>query len=505
MTTTFSDPRARRIYLAKLEPYDSATGATVSLYVGTVGFVTEPGDTPANTYFEPIMRDALTFERSMFRPGAIGGRSLPSHGDLVLVNLGDFDGWLDYQWDGRAVTVYAGAEGEAWSAFEVVFAGTTGELAYSRDTITVPIVDKQGELDELLEGDHYAGTGGNEGGDDLLDKPKPLCFGEVYNLSPVLVDAANNVYQINDGAIEAVDAVYIAGELKTITTHYTVDLATGLLTMVGTPAGQVTCDVKGDKTGAVYVDTAADIIERLVVTYAGLADPGDLDTAAFTALNTATSAPVGFYTAATARNLLDVLDELVATIGGYFGFTRAGLFTVGRLEAPTGSADLELDEGDLVDDGLIRDSFGPPRWKVRVNYRRSWTIQGGDTLSASVTDAQKEFVAEEWRVAMAEDADVKADGAGKGGHAGAVDPEPLKTMLADQADGDAEAARLLALFKVRRDVFHATVKTQAFAVSIGDQVTLTHSRFGLSAGGDFVVVGIRESATENRVDLDLWG
>lgn len=72
-------------------------------------------------------------------------------------------------------------------------------------------------------------------------------------------------------------------------------------------------------------------------------------------------------------------------------------------------------------------------------------------------------------------------------------------------DATAEAARQLALLKVRRDVFVVTCKIQPFSVDIGDTVTLVYDRWGLDAGRDFIVIAIKESAVFNTATLTLWG
>ena len=126
--TVYTDTAAERAVLVTLQPYDPATGATLTLYVGTHGMVTAPGDTPANTYFNPNLLDGLVFERSMLGTGRVGGRALPSRGGVTLVNTGEFDGWLYYHWSGRAVTVRLGRVGDAFADFETVFDGVCGEL-----------------------------------------------------------------------------------------------------------------------------------------------------------------------------------------------------------------------------------------------------------------------------------------------------------------------------------------------------------------------------------------
>ena len=505
-TQVFTATAARRVYLAVLKPYDPTASAVKALYVGTAGFKTKPTDTPANTYFEPVLQDPGYFARAIYSGEKLGGRSLPDRGRMVLTNAGEFDDWLAHHWDGRQVTLYAGEESDAWADFEIVFEGLCGELQYSRNAIELPLRDQADVLDKLVQETLFAGTGGNEGGDDLKDKPKPVCLGEVYNIVPVLVDSTSRVYQFHDGQVEAVSAVYDNGKLLTLTADYTVDLTQGRLTLVAAAGGLITADVKGDKTGGVYAASAGAVARRLVTKYGGLTDPGDLDTTALSALDTATTAPVGVYMGTTELNLADVLDQVVGSVGGFWGYTRAGLFTVGRVEDPAGgTAELVLDETDLTAGGIRRAAFGKPHWRERLNYKRAWAVQLPDALDAAATDAHKDFVAQEYRTAAAKDEDIKADGAGKGGYIGAIDPDPETTLLAVKADADAEATRRLTLTGERRDLFHVSVKTQGLPVDLGAIVSLTHGRFGLAAGKDLLLVGMRADAWRNQVDLDLWG
>lgn len=56
------------------------------------------------------------------------------------------------------------------------------------------------------------------------------------------------VYQLAETALASVDAVYLNGTLKTVTTHYTVDLTAGTVTFLSAP-GEGTNDVKITYTG----------------------------------------------------------------------------------------------------------------------------------------------------------------------------------------------------------------------------------------------------------------
>ena len=123
----------------------------------------------------------------------------------------------------------------------------------------------------------YLGTGGTEGGDDLKGKPKPLCFGQVFNVPAVPVDTANLIYQVHDGIINSVTAAYDRGvALNKVggvpaAGEYSDDLANGTFTLGGSPTGTVTADVQGSADPS-YVSVTSDIVKRVVKSYGGLKD-----------------------------------------------------------------------------------------------------------------------------------------------------------------------------------------------------------------------------------------
>ena len=378
--TVFDNPCCDRVYLVTVTPYDPATGAERTLYLSTHGFVTGPTENPANVGLlcRCCRAKALVYVRSMFTPDTLGGRSLPDRGALKIANAdagaGDLDAWLSYQWEGRSAVVRMGLPDWPIADFVTVMTGICGEIGYSRAEIVVPLKDRGSLLDKLAQDSLYAGTGGNEGGVDLKDKPKPICIGPVKNITPVPVDIPGRVLQVHDGKIEAIDAVYDSGKLLATPANYTVDLANGRFTLVADPAGLITADVQGSKSGGVYVSSVADVMQRLATEYSPLVT-GDMEGASLAALNAAVTAPVGLYLGISPVNLLDAMDQVAGSVGGFFGMTRAGKFSVGRIIAPGGTPDLALGENDVVARSLARDPFGDVVWRRRVHYRRNWTPQ----------------------------------------------------------------------------------------------------------------------------------
>ena len=499
-----ADPYAARRYLVILEPYDPGGGAVVTLHYSDHGFVTEPGDSPANQYFEPRVVSALNFERHLFQRGLIGGRSIPNFGEIVLANAdGGLDGFLAYGWDDRRVRVLLGGEGFVYGDFGLVFGGTTEQIEITDEVLTVRLRDWQHKLDKPVQGTLYAGTGGDEGGSDLTGVRKPLAFGRVLNVRPVMVDPGAGRYQVHDGAIDDVDALYVGGIAYTkiagspAANQYAVDVATGFVTVGGAPlTEQVTCDVKGAKPGGAYHTTVADIVKEIVTSQGGLG-AGDLDDASFTALNTANNARVGVYVdGANGRSVLEVFDELVASIGGYYGFDRAGKFEVGRLEAPGGAPAATFTNVEILE--IDRQATALPVHRVRLGYQPNGTVQVEFQLNGGATAGRRAFTAREFRHVTAEDGSVLTM------HPLAGDLE-INTLLDGSADASAEASRLLNLYKADRDLFRVRVKTQPFALELADTVRLTYPRFGLEAGKEFRVIGLVEDAASNEVELTLWG
>lgn len=485
------NPYAAKSYIVILKPYDTVAAATETIYLSDRGYVSSPTESPANTYFDPRVIEALNFQRSMFTTGKLGGRSFPSFGEIVLANAdGGLDDFATYAWDDRDVEVKVGEKGANLSQHFTIFKGQSKSVDFDDLIVRVIIRDGQDKFTRTFPPNTYAGTGGNEGSAIMEGSPKPVCLGQVFNISPVLVDESSGVYQVHDGPIESIVAVYENG---VATTSFTTDLSNGRFTMTSTVAGNITADVKGAKPGGSYKETAGDIMRFVVSEYGGLTDPGDLDTASFTALNTANSATVGCYYKQRAE-ILSVLDELANSIGAFYGFDRSGLFSVGRIEVATGSADLELDSTNIIT--LERLPTEVPTSTVVLSYKRNFTVFDENTLGASAAD--RDFFLRESAQVTDEDTAVAA-----------IYPNAkfleVDSKLIDSSAANTESARLLTLYKSQRNIYRIRCKAQPFTIKLNDVVKITFARYDLTAGKLFRVISLFEDAAINEVELELWG
>ena len=119
------------------------------------------------------------------------------------------------------------SDGDTFGSHFKVFSGYTVGVSATTTTIDIVIRDKLTALDKDFPPNTYGGTGGTDGSANLKGTRKPITLGKVYNVPPVLVDETNNIYQVNDGAVTSIDAVYQGGESLTLTTDYTVDASNG--------------------------------------------------------------------------------------------------------------------------------------------------------------------------------------------------------------------------------------------------------------------------------------
>ncbi|MEQ8347093.1 MAG: hypothetical protein RIB84_21200 [Sneathiellaceae bacterium] len=520
-----------RIYVAEIAAWDPALPGTRSLYFATHGLATAAGDTPAATYIAGRISQPASIRREIFAGSRIGGRSRVSLGSMILRNEdGGLDHLAGYAFDGRPVTIRVGDAGTAYPAgFATLFQGVMDQVEFRRREVEIRLRDRALELEVPLQDSRYAGTstaaGGIEGtADDLKDKVKPWGRGRLFEVPPAYVNSAKLIFQAHDGAAASIDAVYVGGnavtagaahasqaalESASVTPgQYDSWLAQSVFRLQTEPQKAVTCDIA---IGATAADrTVAAIARHLVESRAGIAT-ADLAIADLAALDAANAAEIGYWTDRDGVTVAEALDRVSASIGAYWWFDRQGRFRMARLAEPAGTPalTLKLPGGDAVlgegDAALTAFEFLPvelPVWRVALGYRHIELVQRSGLAGAALSDeARAPYLAEEYRIAKAEDAAVLT------AHPGARELR-LDTRLVATAAAAAEAARLLALLKVERQKLRVTVRVdqgQADSIDLGRVVRLQTGRYGLAAGKDFLVIGQELDLRRNRAELILWG
>lgn len=522
---------ARGIFLLEI---DAWTGTAVErLHLATKSYTTSPSDTPPNTFYDGRIVDLGSMQRSLFGNGGTLGPASVSTSAITLANAdGVLDPWLDYGFDGRRLAII-NLDGPG----SVVFRGTVQSLDTSDAprTMRLRIRDRLAELDKPLLTERYLGTtvasaATAEGNADLKDALKQRVFGSAY-VAGKLVNEFDLIWQFSAGEVFSL-TVYDGGEPLTNIGDFgsiaslraatipagrcATCLALGLVRLGGLPGKGVTADVV---EGAIAADrTAAQIALRIFDLY-GI-DVADIDSDSFDDLDDFNDAEVQIFVDAD-ESCLSVLNKVVGSIGGAICHNNAGLFQVKHGAAPTGTAEQMFTLRDVLTEGQTfglasgptNEGDGVPVWSVTVNWGRIWQVQGVGDLGgdpASLTDpvgglARREFLGKAIRTAVAQDAGVKTAHP----RAGEI---IVDTLLTSQAAAEAEAARLLALYKVRRDRPVVPLPFEdAKDIEIGDVVDLDardinrRPRFGWGVAKSFRVVGRKDDFTKRVIALDFFG
>lgn len=503
--------------LVELTAAIDTAGTVQTFYVGSDSFVTTPADTPSSVAFDPRLIDPGTLGVNIFSDGRTGGTTKLETGEIVLANAdGALDAWINYSFDGRAVTIRSGDSGAYPGAFRTILVGTVESAEASWDKFVLRLKDKQQVFTLPALSTRYAGNNvlpdGLEGTEaDLKGKVKPRTFGKVFNVSPPLINTSKLTYEV--GPCQSISAVYDRGLALTpgadfatsallqaaapAAASYTTCLAEGYFRLGSSPAGQVTADVTQGATAANR--TVAQIIKQLALN-AGLS-AGEISAADVAALDAAAPQVVGIWLS-DESGFAQAMDMVAASVGAYYGFDAGGVLRMGQITTPSGTPVLTLYDYDILSGFERRPprDNGIPVWRVVLGHTKIWTTQPSD-LAGAVTTATRAYLAEPTRKAATEDAAIKTQWL----LAGTVEEETLLTTAADAAT---EATRRLALYKTRRDIFDVPVSLGLLtenSLKLGDVVALQVARFGLDAGKSFRVIGIRLELAAGRALLNLWG
>lgn len=210
------------------------------LYVATEGLVTNPGDTPANTWFQGRLSGDISFNWKVAAPFT-GTQPVAGLGALQLSNTdGGLDDAKSWQFRDGAVTIkmidvpLAGpASTQEWNAGTTIataiverseFDGLTGLRLVLRDTASIldrPIQESTFTVGEAPDGEH---------------KLKPYAFGTPLTVEPVLINGTTWEYWAHDGTLVDVANIRDNGleiPYAVTTNGFTLDVA---------PSGKITCD-----------------------------------------------------------------------------------------------------------------------------------------------------------------------------------------------------------------------------------------------------------------------
>lgn len=505
-------------YLLHAVPQDYA-GATVldppddvDVYFGNMFFMdrTTTGSTFHYKPFLPRIITPLNLTQTMFAPGKTGGLIRPTGGTITLSNAdGALDYLLDYSWDKKPITLYmlrGISDSDTFGSHFKVFSGYTVGVSATTTTIDIVIRDKLTALDKDFPPNTYGGTGGTDGSANLKGARKPITLGKVYNVPPVLVDETNNIYQVNDGAVTSIDAVYQGGESLTLTTDYTVDASNGRFTLVSTPTGVITADVTNNITSGSYTNGAGVIILELLTTYAGLSTAGNVDVFAFSFRGADENAYEHGAYFDELTTIIDAVNIFAESCGGLVFQATEGNLQMKIPEFPT-SNPLSISADPITDSEILDiEILATERYSgidAVVNYKKNYRPLTEAELSATPDD--RDFVTREWRASTLSSINLTWGLA----YESLLDIV-VNTTITNATDAATEAARISTYTLRDAKVYRVRMKLNPLYLEVGDAVELKSTRFGLinsstGEGYPMLILSKFDDLEANEITMELMG
>ncbi|MEQ1890828.1 MAG: hypothetical protein ABL951_16890, partial [Alphaproteobacteria bacterium] len=306
--------------------------------------------------------------------------------------------------------------------------------------------------------------------------------------------AADQRYQFHDGAAFEIIEAYGNGSPLPKTD----DAANGLVRFTGNiDALNLTADVRGKVVSGAYISRCADLIAHIAISRAGISAVNAGDVAA---LNAVCPQELGaFYDQSV--QCADAADFIASSVGAWYLPNALGELRMGRLTPPVSGPAVVLRPWMLTGGDLQVLQSGDPEggqivWRVTVRGRKNWRVADRGQLAGALSDERMAELTSEWRNAVAEDSAVKAN------IPDAVEIT-LDTALTAQADMQAEAARLLAIYSQPQQWLRIYPGADHVrGVACGMVAGLEYSRFGLENAPNFVVMRMVRGGA--HVEMDLW-
>lgn len=484
--TWLQSPTRRPCLLAEITLL--VNGASTVFYLSNRPYVTSEYEIPSSVVYESALIGGVKVTEKL----SIDGKATISFGDIGVRNTdGSFDSWIgsNHIWSNKPIKIYVGDVTWPRYKFEKVFDGVVTDIdSKQRDQLNIKLRDKLERLNTPVFETKLGGTSSNK------DRLLPLVFGEVHNIEPLLVDAATHTYQVHAGQIEDIIEVRDNGVPITVTKQ----LDTGKFSLVAAPAGTLTCSVQGSKMGGIYLNEIAGLVKRLVTAYGTAYErfgASEIDQVNFDAFTAANPQPVGVFVGDRA-NVLEVCQQFASSVGAQLCVTRGGLLQLLRV-------DFDFSAGttfDITTEHMYERTLTPSERSAviaadKVGFCKNWTVQ--DNLISGVVEEHKALYAQEW---LTETATLPAVAADYG-----LDMEPPQrdTLLLTRTDAANECQRRLAILSQPRTSYTFEGVPLMMTLTLGQKVSVTHPRFGLSGKVNAVVTSLACDWSTGRTTVEI--
>lgn len=437
----FQTPEAKRYLLLEIVRSDALA---TTYYLSSEPYVTEPDDTPANLMYSPVIGGTALGDIRRVLNDPFSGNASTGFGSLTLTDR-TVTTETTMGFGESVIYLPRGAVVSAFLAGPPKLFTRASAMPLLTGTVARTGGDDQGNITvEITDGSEVVRSKTIEVAD------KPIAYGRVRNVRPKLTNPSLLEYYVHDGAIEAVNAVYDQGALLTSGTQYTVDLATGKLTLLVSPVGELTADVDGAKVSGTWLQSTAQVVGNLL-SRAGLSITQDV---------VLPSGLVGLYIDQS-QSLGALLDRLLVGLAGYWLLGSNYTFVARQYPVPLEvPAEATFTDGELIGGFQYQDD---DRLYQRINfsYQVNWT-QYQSRGGASATQA--EFSQLQYRQGSVSDPTPVAELQYLGS------PQ-IDTLLDNLGDAQAVANRVLSIYRLPRKRITTEVPYSE-SLALGDSIAI---------------------------------
>lgn len=520
------------IFLVDIYYHD---GVSEDVYrLSTAPFTTAPSDTPPSVVYDPRVRDAGGFERSLGLdgdPSSVPGTVIvasgpPSSGasDITLYE------WLDGRSFGRRNIIVKCLARDASSLSSAVTL-LTGKIktdgisgSTPQDELQIAIADQLGDANFPFLEEKFAGTtlstGATvEGTQELEGKIKQQSFGVTFKVEAQPANPWDLIFLASNGPVEeilvydggfllnnvgdypSIAALYAAtigvgGDIEP--GDYATCLATGHFRLGAEAEFNLVCDITEGDTAADR--SAAQIVYRMLIAYGVAA--ANINDNSFDDLDADNNAVCGI-NVDDDRTLFSAANEVLKSIGARLITNRTGQYEVVRaieepVTAPT-ALTFDLDIYSL-ERPIELVSLLTPIWRVTLNYARNYLQQDRASLigdPALLSEDERTELGKEWRTvtrSLPYLRDQYLD-------AGEI---VIDTLLTEKADAEDECQRLLDYWSQSRALYRLTLPLkEGWRADLGGSVTVSQELLNMSAGQNCFIHGRADKFISETVVLDL--
>lgn len=458
----------------------------------------------------------------------LGGFSGVTAARVGTIHIQLADGWFRYligqSWDSRDIVIRIGMTNESIALYRVVLRAKTERAEANLDELVVSLRDHSIVLDKPVQTRTFAGTGVYEGIGSIAGTLKPLCYGFVRHITPILINEVSNVYRIHDGPIHEIFSIHQGGILMTNVGNLTsfptlphliawfptqaqvdaggfmTDYRWGTFRTAAKPTAPLTVTLWGSTSVSKELNGMSEVCRTIISEKLPELTINEND---FDTFQNDQIGAVGVYITES-KTVGEVLSDLIAPVGAVLHINALNTVSVKRLRAKEPVAFLA--QHNLVD-GVELSRRNPPRpgSLYRIAHFKSWTVLNETDLTGTSSENIRIFLQREYAYA-------NSGWQGTGFtrlpvHASAGTLEH-NTLL----DGAVYASQLGAFLQYRdhslQHLYSCVAIGMSFQIEIGDTVLFQLDEMGVMNTKTGIVVEVTEksitSSSEDLTQLLIW-